>query len=141
MGDGLRPGLLAELGLVGSLHAISDGLGHRSGVDVQLDSELHEEADLPPAVEVAAYRIVGEALTNASRHADASRAIIILRVEGGALSLAVTDDGQGGAKPRAGGTGLDSMRLRAEEVGGTLTITSDSTGTSVSACLPLTVGT
>ena len=138
--DGLRPGLLDELGLVGSLHVVADGLGRRGGVDVRLVSELEEDLELPAAVEVAAYRIVGEALTNVTRHAGATTAAVTLRIDGGTLLVAVTDDGHGGADPREGGTGLGSMRLRAEEVGGTISISSDSTGTRVSAHLPLAAG-
>ena len=138
--DGLRPSLLDELGLVGSLRLVADGLARRGPVAVRVDCDLNEDVELPAAVEVAAYRIVGEALTNVTRHAGATSATVRLRIDGDRLLVAVTDDGGGGAGPREGGTGLGSMRHRVEEVGGTLSIESDRTGTRVSAVLPLEVG-
>jgi signal transduction histidine kinase len=138
--DGLRPSLLDELGLVGSLRVVADGLARRGPVEVLVDCDVEEDVELPAAVEVAAYRIVGEALTNVTRHAGASTATVTLRIDGDRLLVAVTDDGGGGAGPRGGGTGLGSMRHRAEEVGGSFSIASDPTGTRVTALLPLGVG-
>jgi signal transduction histidine kinase len=137
--DGLRPSLLDELGLVGSLRVLADGLARRGTVDVRVRCDADEQVVLPAAVEVAAYRIVGEALTNVTRHAGAASATVSLRIDGDRLFVGVTDDGRGGAAPREGGTGLGSMRHRAEEVGGALTIASDPTGTRVRASLPLAV--
>jgi len=138
--DGLRPSLLDELGLVGSLRLLADGLARRGTVDVRVDCEADDDLALPAAVEVAAYRIVGEALTNVTRHSGATTATVSLRIDGHRVHVGVTDDGQGGATPREGHTGLDSMRHRAEEVGGALTIDSDASGTRVLASLPLEVG-
>jgi signal transduction histidine kinase len=95
---------------------------------------------LSAAVEMAAYRIGAEALTNAVRHANPARAVLRLVVEDDVLLLEVVDDGCGGAVERSGGTGLRSMRQRAEEVGATLHVRSNSTGTHLSARLPLAVG-
>ena len=133
--DGLRPALLDELGLVGSLRAIASSMQDRSGVPVVV--EATELGSLPAAVEVAAYRIATEALTNLARHASAEHARLLLTTAGTVLVLEVVDDGRGGACERTGGTGLGSMHQRAEDVGGILQISSDATGTCLRARLPL----
>ncbi|HYN69924.1 MAG TPA: histidine kinase, partial [Candidatus Eisenbacteria bacterium] len=150
--DALRPPALDELGLVGALEAQAGRLGPPPVVDVAAPGPLPE---LPAAVEVAAYRIAVEAMTNAARHAGAQRCRVQLTeatareagiggrdaVSGGrdhALEVEVTDDGVGlvaGARP---GIGLESMRERAAEVGGTCVIESIlGGGTRVFARLPL----
>jgi signal transduction histidine kinase len=98
--------------------------------------------DLPAAVEVAAYRIAGEAVTNAVRHAEATYVDVALSRDAAALHLEVRDDGTGlPAVPRPAGVGLTSMRLRAEELGGTLTFESpppaEARGTLMRAMLPV----
>jgi signal transduction histidine kinase len=88
-------------------------------------------------VEVAAYRIATEALTNVTRHSSASSAVVRLRVSGGTLHVSVHDDGvnvSGGWQP---GVGLTSIRERAAELGGSCTITHDRTGGRVDVRLPL----
>ena len=90
---------------------------------------------LPAAVEVAAYRIVVEAVTNTVRHARAYQCQVSLALCPAGLSVAVTDDGTGLAASRHG-NGLAIMRERAEELGGTLTITDAAPGVKVEAQLP-----
>jgi signal transduction histidine kinase len=93
---------------------------------------------LPAATEVAAYRIVQEALTNVSRHAGAHRACVRLRCSGATLVVEVVDDGTGIVVPRADGVGLGSMRSRAEEIGGAFELlATPGSGTTVRARLPL----
>lgn len=93
---------------------------------------------LPAAVEVAAYRIVLEAVTNAIRHSRAETCVVQLRREDGTLVVVVRDDGTGLAAAPGLGVGLISMRERAEELGGSCTVTSgDETGTVVEARLPV----
>jgi signal transduction histidine kinase len=91
-------------------------------------------------VEVAAYRIVQEALTNVLRHADARTCAVDLRTAGGTLVVTVADDGAGVApceRAGGGGAGVPGMRERAEELGGTFTLdTTDGGGTVVRAVLP-----
>lgn len=133
----LRPPALDELGLVGAL---------RRHVD-QYDSErpvvaVHAPESLPPlsaAIEVAAYRIAVEALTNAVRHAGANRVEVHLsysRTPACGLSLEVTDDGPGDGSWIAG-VGLTSMRERIAELGGTVSAGPADGGGRVSARLPL----
>jgi signal transduction histidine kinase len=92
---------------------------------------------LPAAVEVAAYRIALEAVTNAVRHSQARTCTLILRREASVLRVRVEDDGVGLAESRPSGVGLSSMDERAEELGGTCTVTTDRRGTVVEALLPL----
>jgi signal transduction histidine kinase len=91
---------------------------------------------LPAAVEVAAFRIGSEALTNVARHARATRCDIRLGVRDGSLVLEICDDGSGGAAPGKG-TGLASIRDRATELGGIVTIDSHEKGTTLQVRLPL----
>lgn len=129
----LRPPALDDLGLVGALR-------QQARQDDALDVVV-ESADLPPlpaAVEVAAYRIVGEALTNTRRHAGAAGGRVRLAVEDGALLVEVTDDGVGIDPARQAGIGLLSLRERAGELGGRSEVVCPSSGgTVVRAWLPL----
>jgi signal transduction histidine kinase len=97
--------------------------------------------DLPAALEVAAYRIAREAVTNARRHASAATCHVTLGVLDTALTLTVTDDGCGLPQDLHAGVGLTSMRERAEELGGRLTVEARSGGgTRVLATLPFPEG-
>jgi len=134
----LRPAALDELGLVGALRDQVDRFA-RQGLSVTLRAPPALPA-LPAAVEVAAYRIVTEALTNVVRHADARRVTVILAIDGD-LCLEVNDDGEN-LSVDAGlawqpGMGLVSMRERVAEVGGTLHAGPTPTGGRVQASLPL----
>ena len=89
---------------------------------------------------MAAYRIAGEALTNAARHAGARSCEVRIVLDEGALRLDVTDDGRGIGEDRGTGVGLGSMRERAEELGGTCAVgPAPGGGTRVSARLPCSV--
>jgi signal transduction histidine kinase len=142
----LRPPALDQLGLAGALRAYAGacesgevGDTHpRLTVDVEMPDTL---PSLPAAVEVAAYHIVREALTNVVRYAQAQRCKMQLVVEdgdSGRLHLSIEDDGQGFPDSVRTGVGLASMRERAAELGGTCTIKSQpGAGTRVTALLPL----
>jgi GAF domain-containing protein len=114
---GIHPAVLTKSGLSPALKA----LGRRSDVRVKLDVGF--EHRLPDQVEVAAYYTVSEALTNASKHAGATRAWVTLREEEDRLYLSVRDDGAGGADPTRG-SGLIGLRDRIEALGGTIEIDS-----------------
>lgn len=132
--DDLRPAALDDLGLAAGLRGLAERMA-TPGTAIEVVADL--PSALPAAVEVACYRIAAEALANAVKHAGAGR--VVLRVSGGpqAVTLTVEDDGTGlPARPRAGGLGLDSMRQRAEEIGGRVTIAGTSTGTLLHAELP-----
>jgi signal transduction histidine kinase len=97
-----------------------------------------ELGPLPAAVEVAAYRIAVEAVTNAVRHSEGTSFTVTLRREEGALRVEIRDDGVGAAGGRDTGVGLGSMRDRAEELGGTCTVSAGpGGGTVVVAVLPM----
>jgi signal transduction histidine kinase len=134
---GLRPPTLDDLGLIPALQTQATALGQASGgmmVSVEADGDL---ATLPAAVEVAAYRITLEAVTNAARHADARHCQVRL-CHDGALTVEVRDDGVGLRPGWHAGVGLTSMRERAVELGGTLHVEpADGGGTVVTASLPM----
>ncbi len=132
---GLRPALLDELGIADALRSLARTFETRSGCAVDVEAAVPES--LPAAVEVAAYRIGSEALTNVARHAEAGQARVTVGVEGESLVVVVIDDGRGGAADHPGGTGMGSMRQRAVEVGGTLEVDSTAAGTRLTARLPL----
>lgn len=129
----LRPPTLDELGLTGATRELAARLSGPARVDVEADSL----GPLPAAVEVAAYRIAGEAVTNAVRHSGAAHVRVRLTCEPGALVVRVADDGTGLAADHLPGVGLGSMRQRSEELGGSLEVRSSSAGTTVTARLPL----
>jgi signal transduction histidine kinase len=130
----LRPLALRQVGLVGALQQRLDAVERRAGVDARLvvlggDPGEGQEVELPADVEEALYPIVREALSNALKHAKPSSVAVTLRIDGEPparrIALEVADDGSGfdvGTVDRAGGIGLTSMRERAEQVRGILTI-------------------
>ena len=135
--DDLRPPALDELGLVGALRQRADQLSWRAdgeSVHVQLDVP-DEVPALPAAIEVATYRIATEALTNVVRHSRASGAVVRLRCDE-RLDLSITDDGppNGAWAP---GVGLEAMRERAAELGGSFRAGPTLTGGQVLASFPL----
>ncbi|AIY03269.1 hypothetical protein ART_3670 [Arthrobacter sp. PAMC 25486] len=135
--DGLRPPILDDLGLVAAVQAILPDSALAVTVTTQGNCKT-----LPAAVEVAALRIVAEALANAATHAKASAAQVELRVGDGKLHLSVADNGRW-VPPSSlrKGVGLESMRQRAQELGGRAGIeVGDGAETCVRAWLPLTAG-
>lgn len=134
---GLRPPALDDLGLLAALRAHAAQYNHGT-LQVTIVAPEHLPP-LPAAVEVAAYRIVQEALANVARHSKARNCSVHIRVDEDRLSLEVTDDGRGIPEGRKAGVGLTSMRERAAELGGELCIERLSTGgTHVCAHLPST---
>jgi signal transduction histidine kinase len=136
--EGLRPPAIDELGLVGAISQAVDRLGADSGPSTTLCAP-DSMPPLPAAVEVAAYRIAVEAVTNAVRHTRARRCHITIAVIGRELSLTVDDDGGGLSPSSRPGHGLAIMRERAEEIGGTFDARTrrDPAGTTVDARLPI----
>ena len=137
--NALRPPALDDLGLVAALR---EGARHYEDVGLTVEFNAPEPLPaLPAAVEVAAYRIAQEALTNVVRHAEASCCLVTIAVDeaAGQLSLEIADNGRGLPARRRSGVGLESMRDRATELGGTWTIESGASGSArVRVELPLT---
>lgn len=140
--EGLRPPALDQLGLAGAVTQATRRLAASSGLTMRV--EIGELPELSAGLEVAAFRITIEAVTNAVRHARASSCDVRIEATGGKLRISVHDDGRGLGRHDSGssdgdsrGHGIDSMRERAEELSGSLYL--DGTdGTTVIAELPLT---
>jgi len=149
----LRPAALDDLGLAAALQALARRAQAIDGLDVTTEIELagHEqdgaERRLDQELESTIYRVVQEALTNVSRHAEANRAVVRVTEQNGTIRASVTDDGKGmpGASalgPRGdgleGGFGMGGMRERAELVGGELEfLPAPERGTTVRLTVPL----
>jgi signal transduction histidine kinase len=128
----LRPAALDDLGLVPALEALARRAQAIDGLEIHTDIELGDgERRLDGELESTVYRVVQEALTNVSRHAKATRAVISVSERDGRVTATVTDDGEGlpeggASRPRTpgeelkGGFGVSGMRERAELVGGEL---------------------
>jgi signal transduction histidine kinase len=131
---GIHPAILAEGGLAPALKT----LARRSAVPVELD--VHAERRLPAPVEVAAYYVVSEALTNTVKHARASEAHVAVNVSDGVLELSISDDGRGGADPTRG-SGLIGLADRVDALGGTIDVASPmGEGTTLLVTLPIEDG-
>jgi signal transduction histidine kinase len=128
---GLRPPALDDLGLEGALR---QQVGQMLGVVT--DVQILPLEPLPAAVEVAAYRIVSEALNNIAKHSRAKYVKLVVQMTEDGLMLEVADDGVGFLPNQAGGLGLSSMRERALELGGMFEFES-TRGTRILAWLPL----
>jgi signal transduction histidine kinase len=127
---GIHPAILSRGGLAPALTA----LARRSALPVKLD--LRAGRRLPEHVEVAAYYVVSEALTNAAKHAHASGVHVELDAHDAIVQLAIRDDGVGGADP-AHGSGLVGLSDRIEALGGTLEVTSPAgSGTTLLIQIP-----
>jgi signal transduction histidine kinase len=127
---GIHPAILSKGGLGPALRS----LACRSVVPVDLHVEV--PGRLPDRVEVAAYYVVAEALTNTARHAHAGEVKISLKATDGVLDLTISDDGAGGADP-SNGSGLIGLVDRVEAVGGHLWVNSPAgVGTSLTASIP-----
>jgi signal transduction histidine kinase len=128
---GIHPEILSRAGLRSALRA----LGRRSAVPVDMDVRI--EGRLPGPVEVGAYYVVSETLTNAAKHARASVVEVDAKTSDGTLRLCVRDDGAGGADPGLG-SGLVGLKDRIEALGGTFSMHSPAGGgTTVTCELPV----
>ncbi len=133
----LRPPALDELGLIGAIREYTRQIASQDGIQIRLEVP----SDLPPlpaAVEVAAYRITLEALTNIVRHSQGTTCLVSISRSDQMLQMEVCDDGQGLPEDLRPGVGLNSMRERAAELGGACRIEPGSQGgVCVQARLPL----
>jgi signal transduction histidine kinase len=138
----LHPPLLEIAGLASALRWYVDGFSERSGIKVEVDLPSDFER-LPNDTELAIFRIVQECLTNIHRHSGSETASISIRPENDRLVLRVEDHGKGISKEKQrelsrinrSGIGFGGMRERVRQLGGTLEVNSDDTGTTVSATL------
>jgi signal transduction histidine kinase len=138
----LRPTVLDDLGLLPALEFLAQGVGARTGTPITVEGPRSPR--LPSPIEIALYRVVQEALRNATKHARASRVHVRLNVETNGIRCSVRDDGRGfdvaAAVDRKGarGLGLIGMRERLNALGGELSIDSaPGRGTEILITLPL----
>jgi len=132
----LRPPALDEMGLVPALreYFAAHNDSQKTRVSVEASKEL---PPLPAAVEVAAYRIAMEAISNCLQHADADNCVLQLELDEN-LTLVIWDDGRGAEVGKRAGIGLNSMQERAEELGGTFKMhSSQEDGTCITVRLPV----
>lgn len=133
----LRPPSLDQFGLAGAIGAHLEETRLPAGLRVRLETP-ESLPPLPAAVEVAAYRIVLEGLTNVARHAEAGECVVRLAMEGDGLRVVVRDDGKGLPAGWRSGVGVAAMRERVAELGGEVRIgAAEPRGTEVSAWLPV----
>jgi len=134
----LRPAIL-EQGLVAAVQWMAARFERRTGI-VSTVRTSHEQMQLPPGVPLVAYRTAQEALTNVSKHANATRVDIELSVDSGVLTLELSDNGQGiapGALAKARSFGIRGLHERAATVGGWVDLTTNNKGVSLILSVPL----
>ncbi|MDI4633821.1 sensor histidine kinase [Pelomonas sp. V22] len=134
----LRPAIL-EQGLVAAVQWMGARFEKRTGIATAI-STTSEMIQLPPGVPLVAYRTAQEALTNVSKHANASKVTIELSVDSGVLTLEVSDNGSGltpGALAKARSFGIRGLHERAATVGGWVDLSSSARGTSLILSVPL----
>lgn len=132
---GIHPAVLSR----GGLGVALGGLARRAGLPVEL--EVNAPHRLPDSIEVAAYYVVSEALTNAAKHAQASLVNVRLNAADSVLDVEISDDGVGGTDPERG-SGLKGLRDRVEALGGSIDVDSPSAGgTTLRVTIPLEIGT
>jgi signal transduction histidine kinase len=128
---GIHPAILTQGGIAPAVRM----LARRSKLPVEVEVDVPDR--LPAPVEAAAYYVVSEALTNAAKHADASVAVVDVRLADHELRLSVCDDGRGGADPSRG-SGLVGLDDRIAALDGTLKVESPSgKGTTLTVTLPV----
>ena len=134
----LRPSALDTYGLVPALEWLIERYGRRTGIAIEM---RHEGLDrrFSPALEITAYRIAQEALTNVARHSTMRSAFVRLHADKDTLTIVIRDEGSGfDTAIASAGSGLAGMRERAALVGGTLSIElSPDAGVTITADLPV----
>ncbi len=145
----LHPPLLEEAGLLSAVHWYAEGFAKRSGIDVVAD--LDEVGRLPRPIETALFRVVQESLTNVHRHASTTTASIRLTVASDVVALEIHDQGHGLREPLAHqtgmlqpetlGVGIQGMRERISQLGGTFDVEFTDKGTTVRVGVPLNADT
>lgn len=141
----LHPPLLDESGFASAARWFVEGFSKRSGIQVSCD--IPPQLERPPAhCELVLFRVLQESLTNVHRHSGASVAGVLLVRDANHLTLEISDNGNGIPQERLlrlreaadhSGVGLAGMRERVRELGGDFEIRSNSSGTTVSVCVPL----
>jgi signal transduction histidine kinase len=132
---GLRPPALGNMGLVDAVQKLAGGFVGEGAPRIVVAAP--DGLDVPAAIEVAGYRIIQEGITNAVRHSSAKRVDVRMATKNGHFRIDVIDDGVGFSPSATHGTGTESMRERAEELGGDYSLRSDGSGTRLVVVFPL----
>ncbi len=141
MARGLSPTVLKDLGLGVAVGRMCEDFGSATGIQIPCDIRIGD-ARFDPKVEINAYRVVQEAVTNAAKHGGATMIQVAIRLDAGHLDLRVTDNGRGLPEPGAGrgaghGLGLTGIRERIVLLDGALELTSGQpAGTTLHARIP-----
>ena len=130
-----HPPQLTELGLVSALKQLAGGFARRTNLEIDFYAE--DSVSVGPTVQAAIYRTVQEALSNAHRHARATRVSVGLYLRHSCLHVVIADNGMGLPERLRQGVGLPSMKARVEELGGKIGIRPGRPGTVVRASFPL----
>jgi two-component system NarL family sensor kinase len=140
----LHPPLLDEMGLPSALRWFAKGFSERGNIDARVQLVEGSDVPLPREIAVTLFRVAQEALSNVHRHSGSATALITLYRHDDVVRLEIADRGRGLKKPieprgdvQGIGVGISGMRVRLEQLGGRLEITSNASGTSVAASVPL----
>lgn len=135
----LRPTALDDLGLTSALEGLCHDFAQRRPVSVEYHEDIDPSHMLPDSAQIVAYRFLQEALTNVSKHAEATEVRVLLQESAGVMRLIVKDNGVGfEMEPETEGIGILGMRERLESVGGRLEIYSKpNNGTRLVAWIPI----
>jgi len=135
----LRPAIL-EQGLVASLQWMTQRFERRTGISTAFRTSHDPLPPLPQGVPLVAYRTAQEALTNVSKHAQATKVTVDLSLSHGVLSVEIVDNGRGlsdGALAKARSFGIRGLHERAGTVGGWIDLSSSTAGTTLILSVPL----
>ncbi|MHB8484442.1 MAG: sensor histidine kinase, partial [Candidatus Acidiferrales bacterium] len=139
----LHPPLLEELGLASAIKWYVEGFASRSKIEVNLQMPPGFKR-MEPAIELPLFRVLQECLTNIHRHSESKTATVKVEADERKVSLEVSDQGKGLPKRDATlgsgkrlGVGINGMRERLKDLGGTLELYSTNQGTTVRAAIPL----
>ena len=135
----LYPPMLAEMGLKSAAEWYVTGFRQRSGIQIDFKAPP-SLGRLPRDIELVLFRVLQEALTNVHRHSGSTTARVTVGIKKDSVVLSVSDSGKGLGARNAFGIGLRGMKERVRHVGGTLDLTSDPAGTTVTASIPLPPG-
>ena len=137
----LHPPLLEEMGLASAMPWYVEGFRERSGIEAELETPTPEFGRLPQAVEMVLFRVLQESLTNVHRHSGSKQVRIRLNVNAQNAVLTVQDQGKGfsggAGVPARMGVGIAGMRERVRELDGEFKVESSSSGTTITATIPL----
>jgi signal transduction histidine kinase len=130
-----HPPMVSEIGLTQALRQLAGGFARRTGLNIATNAEA--DVTVSPAVQMAIFRMVQEALSNVHRHARATDVAVGIYQRRSVLHVAIADNGSGMPEKFRSGVGLSSMRERVEEIGGRMMVRRGNPGTILIASVPM----